>query len=324
MKENNSVLRLLLLLISLVLIGMLAFIFMLQDPEVDSKDSRTIELPTPLPESTDEVETQAVEPMKQEEKPSALPPENNLPSLDASDSFVLDRVPGLVKKEGILDWIPDNQIIRKFVTLVDNVSQGLIPRQLLAGLTPVEPFGVIPQDGGDSEDNLVETPETVKIYELDVSSYQRFDFLAEMIGSLDAKGAAALYVQLKPLIDSAFGDLGYKDKKFDDVMLAAIRTLTSVPVIEEPIYLVRPVLYYEFQDTVMESLSPAQKQMIRMGPGNTRIIQGKLLEFRSEFQALTDVQAIDSQTNDGQTIDSQTIDGQFSDNQEKNAAPGNE
>lgn len=287
MKEDNGVLRLLLLLISLVLIGMLVFIFMLQDPEVDSNDSRTIELPTPLPESTREVETQAVEPMKQENKPLTRPPENNLPSLDTSDSFVLDRVPELVKKEGLLDWMPDNQIIRKFVTLVDNVSQGLIPRQLLAALTPVEPFSVISLDGEDLEDNLLETQETVKVYELDVKSYQRFDFLAEMMGSLDAKEAAALYVQLKPLIDTAFGDLGYKDKKFDDVLLAAIRTLTRAPVIEEQIYLIRPVLYYEFQDTLMESMSPAQKQMIRMGPANTRRIQEKLIEFRSELQKLT-------------------------------------
>jgi hypothetical protein len=36
---------------------------------------------------------------------------------------------------------------------------------------------------------------------------------------------------------------------------------------------------YEFEDDRLESLTPAQKQLLRMGPRNVRLVQGKLLEI---------------------------------------------
>jgi hypothetical protein len=69
------------------------------------------------------------------------------------------------------------------------------------------------------------------------------------------------------------------------VIFTAIGRLLETPVIDRPIRLVRPVVMYRFEDPKLETLSAAQKQLIRMGPDNTRAIQTKLGEMARELRA---------------------------------------
>ena len=41
---------------------------------------------------------------------------------------------------------------------------------------------------------------------------------------------------------------------------------------------------YRFEDASLESLSPIQKQLVRMGPKNTRAIQAKVGEMARELR----------------------------------------
>lgn len=283
-------LSLLLVLISLVLIAILAYVFIERDTEEVAED-RTIDLPLPEPVQEEEPAQDEPETVEEAELPLASPVEI-LPPLDQSDSMVLDGIKGLVAEDSLLGWIPESELVRKFVAVVDNISLGLIPRQLLGGFTPVGSFSVrrlSEQEAGVEDVDGVEGVEGVEkaiVYELDRASYQRFDESAQMIDSVDARGAAEFYMRIKPMVETAFEELGYQDKKFDDVMFRAIEILTAAPVIERPIYLLRPKIYYEFQDASLENLNAAQKQMIRMGPDNTRRIQQKLEAFRAELQQL--------------------------------------
>ena len=43
--------------------------------------------------------------------------------------------------------------------------------------------------------------------------------------------------------------------------------------------LVPAVRSYHFADPALEALSPAQKQLLRLGPGNARRVQAKLREL---------------------------------------------
>jgi len=43
---------------------------------------------------------------------------------------------------------------------------------------------------------------------------------------------------------------------------------------------------YEYEDVRLEMLSPVQKQMIRMGPKNTRAIKRKLSEIAAELRSV--------------------------------------
>ncbi|HJP51042.1 MAG TPA: DUF3014 domain-containing protein, partial [Pseudomonadales bacterium] len=74
--------------------------------------------------------------------------------------------------------------------------------------------------------------------------------------------------------------------KFDDAIFKAIGRLLETPVITQPIRLVQPVVMFEFEDQRLESLSAAQKQMIRMGPKNTGVIQAKLSEVALELRSV--------------------------------------
>ena len=60
----------------------------------------------------------------------------------------------------------------------------------------------------------------------------------------------------------------------------------ETPVITAPIMLTQPVVMYEFADSKLESLNPVQKQMIRMGPKNTRALQAKIGEVALELRAI--------------------------------------
>ena len=116
-------------------------------------------------------------------------------------------------------------------------------------------------------------------YFIDPESYARYDLAAEVFASLDTKGCVTLYRQLKPAIQEAYKDLGYPNADFDDTLKKAIMELLKVPVIEENIKLEKKVLTYMMVDSSLETLSFAQKHLLRMGPDNVRVIQGKLRSF---------------------------------------------
>ena len=121
---------------------------------------------------------------------------------------------------------------------------------------------------------------------MDEAAYSRYDRVTDVFVSLDSRRAAEFYELLEPLVQEAYSELGYPDKKFDDALFAAIGRLLETPVIDEPIRLLRPVVMYEYEDERLESLGAAQKQMIRMGPRNTRLIQTKLSELAIELRSL--------------------------------------
>jgi hypothetical protein len=45
---------------------------------------------------------------------------------------------------------------------------------------------------------------------------------------------------------------------------------------------------YKFEDPKLESLSAAQKQLIRMGPRNTLLLRTKISEIALELRAILD------------------------------------
>lgn len=223
-------------------------------------------IPEPEPEPELEPELAPVEVAPPEpEKPAFV-----LPRLDDSDPLVRDGVVSLTRHEGINRWLGSDELIRKFVVFTDNVAHGGIPRQQVSFLAPQQPF---------TARQISE-----EVFEMDESSYQRYNAVTDVFISIDSKRAAEFYELLKPLFQRAYDELGYPEGKFDDVIFQAIGRLLETPVIEEPIPLVRPVVTYMYADPKLESLSASQKQLLRMGPRNTRAVQAKLSEFARELR----------------------------------------
>jgi len=187
-----------------------------------------------------------------------------LPPLDQSDDIVRSLARGLSSRPELASWLATKDLIRGFAVMVDNVADGKVPTAHLRLFAPKDRLHV---SAGDARPQI------------DEQSYHRFDALADAIASLDTPGSAATYSRLKPLVVVAYRDLGHPDGNFDAALHKAINNLLAAPVLEGPVPLTQRAVAYQFANPDIEGLLPAQKQLIRMGPRNMRLIQGKLRQL---------------------------------------------
>ena len=187
-----------------------------------------------------------------------------LPPLDLTDALVRKLVGALSSRPEVAAWLATDHLIRGFVSSVDNVAKGAIPSRQLRPLAPVGDFRVV--ESGDA-------------ISVDARSFQRYDRLADTIASLDARGLARVYATLKPRLQEAYRELGYPDGDVDRAVEQAIVTLLRTPAIEPDVALQHTTVTYQFADPRLEALKPAQKQLLRTGPRNSVLVQGKLREI---------------------------------------------
>ena len=212
------------------------------------------------PERTSEiVQEQAVAEEKVQPEEEKIEPLDV--SLEESDDWVRKLAGELSSHPNLATWLTSDELIRKFVAAVDNIANGQSPGPQIDFFKPEGKFTVI-QKAGD--------------YFLDPESYKRYDLVAEVFVSLNPKGCVTLYKQLMPAIQEAYKDLGYPDADFNDTLKKAMMELLEVPVVEENIKLKKEVVTYALVDSDLETLSTAQKHLLRMGPDNVRAIQGSL------------------------------------------------
>ena len=185
----------------------------------------------------------------------------NLPPLDDSDSLVRDLVRALSEHPVVAAWLTTDQLLRNFVVVVNNIAGGDTPSGHLNMVAPQGRFETR-QQGANSY--------------VDARSYARFDPHASAVAALDAEGAAQLYAKLKPRIDEAFREVAGKDADFDRALQRAIVELLKTPVVEGDVPVVSAKVGYAYANPRLESLSHAQKQLLRMGPRNVRAVQEKL------------------------------------------------
>ena len=282
MSENKPII-IALVVVGILIIGYVLYVFTSSEPE-----SRTVSESIPVPESRpapvfekpDPVIEVELEPESEAQQVAVTPkiveetiePLFVLPRLDDSDQLIRDGVVSLTRHEGINAWLGPSELIRKIVVFIDNVANGSIVR---APVAPLAPRGI-----------FTAKPVSAKVYLLESISYDRYDLSTNILVSVDTRRAVEFYVLLKPLFQEAYDELGYPDAKFDAAIFKAIGRLLETPVISEPVRLIRPVVMFEFEDPQLESLSSAQKQLLRMGPRNTRVIQAKLSELALELRSV--------------------------------------
>jgi hypothetical protein len=199
-------------------------------------------------------------------KPVAEPGDGiDLPPLAQTDAIVRQLVSGLSTHPSAAAWLAGDQLVRNFVVSVYNIAGGRSPAAQLARLRPAQKFQV---RGSGAE------------LSVDPRSYARYDAYGDAMAALDARGAARLYATLKPRIQDAYRELGHPDDDFDRVMGRAFDELLAVPVLDgRVVALASKSVSYEFADRRLQSMSSAQRQLLRMGPRNVKLIQAKLREI---------------------------------------------
>ena len=214
--------------------------------------------PAPAGEASNRVAVsqRPVQPLGGDAEPIDLPP------LDQSDTLVRELVAALSSHPAVAAWLTTDGLIRNFTVVVANIAEARTPAVHLRALRPQTGFAVV-QRGGN-------------LY-IDPRSYERYDTVAAATASIDPAGAARLYATLKPRIEDAYRDLGAPDGTFDRTLERAIVLLLRTPVIDDPIRVEsQGGMGYGFAAPEIEGLTGAQKQLLRAGPRNVRMIQSSL------------------------------------------------
>jgi hypothetical protein len=100
---------------------------------------------------------------------------------------------------------------------------------------------------------------------------------------MDSEMLVQWYVELKPLIDQAYQELGYPDDEFGDVLQDAITKVLDMEIPKTLPELNRPSVMYKYKDESLESLDDAEKLLLRLGKENLLVIKSVMLEINEKF-----------------------------------------
>ena len=194
-------------------------------------------------------------------KPSSPP----LPSLDDSDPFVREIVLKNQSSKGLSNWLKIDDLIRRSASFLDGLARGSVSEKVFPLGSPEGSFTTHRQDD---------------VIWLNAGNYERYDDVISILLSVDMQKMAQFFHRVRPLLESAFAELGYRPRQMDGIILQTIDNILTTPVIVEPLKLTRDSVAYKFADPELESLMPLQKQLLRAGPENTQRIQQQAKALR--------------------------------------------
>jgi Protein of unknown function (DUF3014) len=191
----------------------------------------------------------------------------DLPSIEESDSLLRDLVSTLSRHPTLARFLATDGLIRATTLAVSQMAEGRTPAVPLAALRPSSRLQILGTATG----------------QIDPKSYTRWDSATTALTSINPEDAAQLYVNVKPLFDQAYRELGHSSGDFDEAIVAAIGRLAETPQLDgDPILLKRPA-YYEHDDQTLRALPPVQKQFLLVGPDNRRRIMAWLQQFAADL-----------------------------------------
>jgi len=188
-----------------------------------------------------------------------------LPQLGSSDNFMAAALEKLLNNKALMGIFINDQLINNIVVTIDNLPR----KQVTMRLMPIKkaPGHFLTTE---SEGQKIISPDNQKRY----SNYMK---LAE---SIDSTQLVKLYVQLYPLFQQSYEQLGYPNQYFNDRLMVVIDNLLATPEVSEPIPLVQPKFFYLYADAELEKRSIGQRILMRIGLDNERMIKAKLNEIK--------------------------------------------
>jgi hypothetical protein len=163
-------------------------------------------------------------------------------------------------------WIKQDDLVARVVAATNIIGSGKVPSDGLSFLRPGQKFDV--ETGS----------ETIRI---SPSSFKRYNAIADAVETIDVNAAASLFRRARPLFDQAWQGLGENKGDILESFARASRELLAAPVLpaDAEIRHSEKGIVYIYADESLEKRSPAQKQLMRMGPRNQKKIQKKLRDL---------------------------------------------
>ena len=151
-------------------------------------------------------------------------------------------------------WLATDPLLLQMAAAIDRVARGATPAADLKVLAPAEAF----------------TPATRgRVREIGPDSFRRYDGLAETLAGIDPAADVRAYRTIQPRLDEAYTRLGRAESGVDVAVRQALGVLIATPIPDGPLRIEEGRgATWRFADPTLESLPPAQKQLLRMGPQN--------------------------------------------------------
>jgi hypothetical protein len=185
---------------------------------------------------------------------------------ETDDALVRAAMSGLSSHPELASYLVNDRLLRRFVRAVDAIAGGYSPRDEIEFMKPSRPF-VVREDEG--------------LLVVASSSYRRYDRAAAAFASIDVDGGVELYRRFGPRLEEIYREIAWADSGFDDRLREAVDHLLEVEIPSSQIEVEQRAIIYAYAEDRLERLSGAQKQLLRMGPGNAHAVQAKLRELRT-------------------------------------------
>lgn len=200
---------------------------------------------------------------------STEPPEKTAPlDIDQSDALYSKAIGKLFGKKILSSYFYPERMIRRFVATIDNLPREAAP----VAMMPVKPVGgafLVQREAGAMS--------------IAPANDQRYARHLKIMAGVDAKRLVDMYVDLYPLFQQAYRELGYPKGFFNDRLIETIDNLLATPDVPPPLALEQPKVLYKFADPALEGRSAGQKIMLRLGADNRAKAKQVLSTIRAEL-----------------------------------------
>lgn len=196
----------------------------------------------------------------------SAPPPPPAMTLEESDEVIRERLADEPGSEPFANALQEDNLVDRTAAMVDTLSRGLLIHKTLPIARPARKFMIMGAPGA---------------LQMDPAGYARYDAYAQELVDLDVSTIVMLFNEVRPLLEQAYEMLGYRAEDFDNAVIRALDRVIEAPAVTYPPG-VEPVGgIYKFSDPALESLTPVEKLLIRMGPDNTELVQAKARELRA-------------------------------------------
>ncbi len=254
--------------ILLLLVAFLAVLFFWPKKSSEPPSISELGIPQAAPQEVEPIilyplpETQPVSPGSEEQ---VIPP---LPELGQSDAFTQDFLTQLFGEPARKKLLAPQQFIRRLVLIIDALPSQDLPQQHLPVHAP---------------DGRIETAGEEGAKVIASANFRRYEPYVKLAEATPTDQLAKTYLQVYPLLEEAYREMGHPKGYFHDRMIAVLDHLLATPEPKEPIPLVKHVTQYLYADPQLESLSSGQKILLRMGSENARRVKTVLQKLREQL-----------------------------------------
>jgi hypothetical protein len=193
-----------------------------------------------------------------------LPPEPTVTE-ETADAYARETIESVNGGKALAQFVAGDYIVERAVAIVDALRRGEVPYKLLPVGRPSKPFPI-------SDDGLRVT--------MDSSGFSRYDVFAQWVNGIDVLAIVELLNEYEQIATEALSRMGVGDFDIRSAVLAATTEILATPIAPESAELMKREANWVYMDPELEALSSLQKQVLRMGPKNSEIIQAKARELR--------------------------------------------